>query len=183
MEYCPKGDLTNFLKAQMGKPLKEDIIWKMAIQMMIGLRDLHSQKILHRDIKAMNIFLDGENNVRIGDLGVARVLKSDFAHTIVGTPYYLSPEMCEEKPYNQKTDIWAMGCVIYQLCTGKHPFDASNQAALALKIVMGKYNPIPPHYSADLGWVVQTCLSVDYKRRPTASYLLNKQSQLFIMQK
>lgn len=100
MEYCPKGDLTNFLKAQMGKPLKEDIIWKMAIQMMIGLRDLHSQKILHRDIKAMNIFLDGENNVRIGDLGVARVLKSDFAHTIVGTPYYLSPEMCEEKPYN-----------------------------------------------------------------------------------
>lgn len=68
--------------------------------MMIGLRDLHSQKILHRDIKAMNIFLDGENNVRIGDLGVARVLKSDFAHTIVGTPYYLSPEMCEEKPYN-----------------------------------------------------------------------------------
>ena len=75
----------------MGKPLKEETIWKMAIQMMVGLRDLHEKKILHRDIKAMNIFLDGENNVRIVDLGVARVLKSDFAYTIVGTPYYLSP--------------------------------------------------------------------------------------------
>ena len=77
-------------------------------------------------------------------------MTSDFAHTIVGTPYYLSPEMCEEKPYNEKTDIWAMGCIIYELCTGKHPFEANNQAALALKIVMGKYNDIPKHYSSDL---------------------------------
>lgn len=101
-------------------------------------------------------------------------MKSDFAHTIVGTPYYLSPEMCEEKPYNEKTDIWAMGCIIYELCTGKHPFEANNQAALALKIVMGKYNDIPKHYSSELEWVVRSCLSVDYKRRPTAAHLLTK---------
>ena len=72
-----------------------------------------------------------------------------------------------------------MGCVIYELCTGRHPFQANNQAALALKIVMGKYQKLPNHYSTDLSWVVQTCLSVDYKRRPTAAYLLTKSSKLF----
>lgn len=72
MEYCPKGDLAAFLKGQMGKPLKEDRIWKISIQMMVGLRDLHARKILHRDMKALNIFLDSDGNVRIGDLGVAK---------------------------------------------------------------------------------------------------------------
>ena len=144
--------------------------------MMAGLRDLHFKKILHRDMKSLNVFLDADHNVRIGDLGVAKTLKTDFAYTIVGTPYYLSPEMCEEKPYNEKTDIWAMGCIIYELCSGKHPFEATNQAALALKIVMGKYEPIPSNYSSDLSWVVQSCLSVDYKRRPSAAYLLTMPS-------
>jgi NIMA (never in mitosis gene a)-related kinase len=65
-----------------------------------------------------------------------------------------------------------MGCIIYELCTGKRPFEANNQPALALKIVMGKYESIPSHYSSDLTWVVKSCLSVDYKRRPSASYLL-----------
>ncbi len=80
---------------------------------MLGLRDLHKKKILHRDIKTMNVFLTSNKQVRIGDLGVARTLTGDFASTVVGTPYYLSPEMCEEKPYNEKTDVWAMGCLIY----------------------------------------------------------------------
>lgn len=95
MEYCPKGDLTGYMKAQMGKPLKEETIWKFSIQMLSGLRDLHRKKILHRDIKSLNIFLDENCNAKIGDLGVAKTLTSEFAHTIVGTPYYLSPEMCE----------------------------------------------------------------------------------------
>ena len=61
---------------------------------------------------------------------------------MVGTPYYLSPEMCEEKPYNEKSDVWALGCVLYELCTFKHPFDANNQGALILRIVKGKFLPI-----------------------------------------
>lgn len=69
-----------------------------------------------------------------------------------------------------------MGCVIYELCAGKRPFEANNQAALALKIVMGKYEGLPSHYSADLVWIVKSCLSVDYKRRPTAAYLLGMSS-------
>jgi NIMA (never in mitosis gene a)-related kinase len=100
MEYCSGGDLAQYMKGQMGKPLPEEIVWRFAIQIMLGLRDLHRKKILHRDIKTMNVFLTTNKQVRIGDLGVARTLTGDFANTVVGTPYYLSPEMCEEKPYN-----------------------------------------------------------------------------------
>ncbi len=89
----------------------------------------------------MNVFLTKDEKVRIGDLGVAKVFEDpsvNFAKTMVGTPYYLSPEMCEEKPYNEKSDIWALGCVLYEMCTFKHPFDAANQGALVLKIIKGK---------------------------------------------
>jgi serine/threonine protein kinase len=85
--------------------------------------------------------------------------------------------MCEEKPYNEKTDVWAMGCLIYELCTGRHPFEAKTQPALALKIIVGKYTPIPAQYSETLVWLVRLCLSVDYKRRPTIEYLLAQQSK------
>lgn len=97
----------------MGKPLNQDIIWKFSLQIMLGIKTLHLKKVLHRDIKTMNIFLAENKQIKIGDLGVARTMTGDFAKTIVGTPYYLSPEMCEEKPYNEKTDVWAMGCLVY----------------------------------------------------------------------
>ena len=92
----------------------------------------------------------------------------DFAQTMVGTPYYLSPEMCEERPYNEKSDIWALGCVLYELCTFKYPFEATNQGALVLKIIRGKYNPIPNTYSQELKEIVDMCLCRDYKKRPYA---------------
>lgn len=140
MEYCDGGDLAQYLKQLSGKPLVEPKIWKFFIQLCIGLDYLHQKKILHRDIKALNVFLTKDENVRIGDLGVAKVLAdtTNFAHTMVGTPYYLSPEMAEEKPYNEKSDVWALGCVLYEMCTHRHPFEASNQAALFLKIIRGK---------------------------------------------
>jgi len=94
MEYCSGGDLAQFLKGQMGKPVAEDIVWRFALQIMLGLRDLHRKKILHRDIKSMNVFLNENRTIKIGDLGVAKTMTGDFARTIVGTPYYLSPEMC-----------------------------------------------------------------------------------------
>ena len=85
----------------------------------MGVEYLHGRKILHRDIKTLNVFLDKNDKLRIGDLGVAKILNNtySFANTTVGSPYYLSPEICEEKPYNTKSDIWALGCVLYELCT------------------------------------------------------------------
>ena len=95
------------------------------------------------------MFLAKDDKIKIGDLGVARELNhtANMAHTVVGTPYYLSPELCEEKPYNNKSDIWSLGCVLYEMCTLRHPFEAQNQGALILKILRGKYNPIPDYYS------------------------------------
>ena len=140
MEFWDGGDLSYFLKQQNKKYLKEEKIWRFFIQICLGLEHIHKNKILHRDIKTLNIFLHKNEAVKIGDLGVAKMLNSnDFAHTMVGTPFYLSPELCEEKPYNEKSDIWAMGCLLYELCTFRHPFEAANQASLILKIIRGKY--------------------------------------------
>ena len=132
MEYCNKGDLGQYLKNHISRLLPESIIWKFFIQICLGLRYIHSKKILHRDVKLINLFLTDNDEIRIGDLGVSKVIndQSFFACTVVGTPYYLSPELCEEKPYNEKSDIWALGCVLYELCSKKHPFKAANQAAL-----------------------------------------------------
>ena len=117
MEFCDGGDISGYIRSQLGRSLSENKIWKFFIQMCLGLNYIHKKKILHRDIKTMNIFLTRDETVRIGDLGVAKVLTENvnFAHTMVGTPYYLSPEMCEEKPYNEKSDVWALGCVLYEM--------------------------------------------------------------------
>ena len=80
---------------------------------------------MHRDLKTLNIFLKKDLQIKIGDLGVAKILlKNSFAKTVIGIPYYLSPEICEEKPYNDKSDVWALGCILYELCIFRHPFEA-----------------------------------------------------------
>ncbi|MFO0118418.1 MAG: protein kinase domain-containing protein [bacterium] len=89
-----------------------------------ALEYIHSRRVIHRDIKTQNLFLTGNNTVKIGDFGISKVLESttQIAMTVVGTPYYLAPEACQSEPYTTKSDIWALGCVIYELCTLKQPF-------------------------------------------------------------
>jgi serine/threonine protein kinase len=170
MEYCDGGDLSNYLNIQMksGKAMNEEKIWKFFIQICLGLAYIHSKKILHRDLKTLNIFLTKDEKVKIGDLGVAKVLsQTNFAKTFVGTPYYLSPEICEEKPYNEKSDVWALGCILYEMATFKHPFNASNQGALIIKILKGKYDPISSKdYSSELRKMVDLLLEKNHFRRP-----------------
>lgn len=158
--------------------LEEKRVWKYLLQMLFGLRYIHSRKVLHRDMKTINVFLTENDEVRIGDLGVAKIAQdqSMFAQTIVGTPYYLSPELCEERPYNEKSDVWALGCIVYELCTKNHPFKATNQGALALKIIKGMYSPIPSTYSADLSQAIGLMLTKDYWKRPTTGQLLGMAS-------
>jgi NIMA (never in mitosis gene a)-related kinase len=120
--------------------------------------------ILHRDLKPGNIFLDAAQNVKIGDFGLAKELASEskFAYTNVGTPFYMSPEMINEMRYNEKSDIWALGCLVFELCALVPPFEAQNQLALAVKINAGKFNRIPARYSEDLyraiRWMLQVVL-------------------------
>lgn len=95
MEFAAKGNLSTMIKASGGKGLPESFVWRVAVQSVLGLNHIHSRKIIHRDIKALNLFIDSNDNIKIGDLGIARALSagSDFAHTIVGTPYYLRCEL------------------------------------------------------------------------------------------
>jgi len=178
MEYCENGDLGKYLKRQMGRALSESKIWKFFIEMAIGLNYLHNHKILHRDIKTINMFLGKDDTIKIGDLGVAKLLNqtANMANTVVGTPYYLSPELCEEKPYNHKSDVWSLGCVLYELCTFRHPFEANNQGALILKIVKGKFESIPNNYTSDLRELTELLLKKDPKKRPNLNHILNMPS-------
>lgn len=174
MEYCEHGDLSQYLKAQRGQKVEESVVWKFLIQIGLGLQWLHSNRILHRDIKALNVFLTAGDDARLGDLGVARVLRDgiSFAKTLIGTPYYLSPEICEAKPYNDRSDVWAYGCVVYEMCTLRHPFEASNQVALLAKIIKGNYAPIPATYSGELRSLIEDCLARDSAKRPSIADVL-----------
>jgi len=175
MEFCEHGDLSDYVKAQRGQALGEPTVWKFLLQVALALQWLHSNRILHRDIKALNIFLTAEDDARLGDLGVARVLRdgAHFANTLVGTPYYLSPELCEQRPYNDKSDVWAYGCVLYEMCTQKHPFEAKNQVGLLAKIVRGRYAAVPSTYSPELRALIDECLTHSSDRRPSISEVLS----------
>ena len=181
MEYCDRGDLNSFIcnHKKESKFLTEEEIWYFFIQISLGLAYIHSQNILHRDLKPMNIFLTNENQVKIGDLGVAKLLSANAnASTCIGTPYYLSPEICKEKPYNSKGDVWALGCILYELCTFEKPFSASNPAALILKIINGKYTPLNEinngrKFSEELQYMIETILQKDYLIRPLMIDIIN----------
>ncbi len=133
-----------------------------------GLKSLHDLSILHRDLKSANIFLNRDGTLKMGDLNVSKVAKyGGLLFTQTGTPYYASPEVWKDQPYDFKSDIWSLGCILYEMCSLKHPFEAKNQADLLLKIVKGKYESIPKKFSKELGELVHSCLMKDYNRRPS----------------
>ena len=106
---------------------------------------MHNRKILHRDLKVQNIFMTDDDTLKIGDLGISKQMThtTQMAETpMIGTPLYLSPEIINSLPYSFKSDIWALGCILYQLCTLKVPFDAPNLPALSLMVVGQDPKPI-----------------------------------------
>lgn len=113
MEYCEVGDLAYHIKKKKAKNERftEDEILNWFIQIAIALEYIHGRKVIHRDIKTSNIFLTGNGTVKLGDFGISKVLENtnEAAMTVVGTPYYMSPEVCESKPYTFKSDVWALG--------------------------------------------------------------------------
>ncbi len=185
MEYCNKGDLQNLIKKAKERSLSSfnsNVAWNISLQVILGLHYLHKKKILHRDLKSANVFLMKHNDstnpyfqVKIGDLGVAKLLETStaFAQTIVGTPYYLSPELCSDQPYRDKSDCWALGVLVYECCTFKHPFEARNQCALIWKIIEGQFKPPSPSTtSPEMSNLILWLLQKDPKNRPTIKELL-----------
>lgn len=173
MEWCERGDLHNWIRSRRGPPPEEDA-WRVLIQAACGLHELHAGGVLHRDLKAANLFLAADGRVKIGDLGVAKVLGSrNFARTTVGTPYYLSPELCDNRPYNDRSDVWSLGCVAYELCTGgRRPFDARSAGALVVKIMKDEPPPLPSSLSSALRRAIAAMLAKNPRRRPTVGAFL-----------
>ncbi|XP_010628151.1 serine/threonine-protein kinase Nek1 isoform X2 [Fukomys damarensis] len=176
MDYCEGGDLFKRINAQKGVLFQEDQILDWFVQICLALKHVHDRKILHRDIKSQNIFLTKDGTVQLGDFGIARVLNStvELARTCIGTPYYLSPEICENKPYNNKSDIWALGCVLYEMCTLKHAFEAGNMKNLVLKIISGSFPPVSLHYSYDLRSLLSQLFKRNPRDRPSVNSILEK---------
>uniref|UniRef100_S4RQ96 non-specific serine/threonine protein kinase n=1 Tax=Petromyzon marinus TaxID=7757 RepID=S4RQ96_PETMA len=176
MDYCEGGDLFKRINAQKGVLFSEDQILDWLVQLCLALKHVHDRKILHRDIKSQNIFLTKAGIVQLGDFGIARVLNSttELARTCIGTPYYLSPEICENKPYNHKSDMWALGCVLYEMCTLRHAFEAGNMKNLVLKIIRGSFPPVSAHYSSELRSTLSGLLRRDPRARPPVAVLLSR---------
>uniref|UniRef100_A0A3Q2HCJ8 non-specific serine/threonine protein kinase n=1 Tax=Equus caballus TaxID=9796 RepID=A0A3Q2HCJ8_HORSE len=176
MDYCEGGDLFKRINAQKGVLFQEDQILDWFVQICLALKHVHDRKILHRDIKSQNIFLTKDGTIQLGDFGIARVLNStvELARTCIGTPYYLSPEICENKPYNNKSDIWALGCVLYEMCTLKHAFEAGNMKNLVLKIISGSFPPVSLHYSYELRSLLSQLFKRNPRDRPSVNSILEK---------
>ncbi|KAG7153641.1 serine/threonine-protein kinase Nek8-like 1 [Homarus americanus] len=177
MEYAPGGNLYDYLRSHgEGNLLQEENVLHLFCQLVHGMQHIHESNILHRDIKSNNILLDRSHRiVKIGDFGISKILSSKSkAHTVVGTPCYLSPELCQEKPYNQKSDIWALGCVLYEMLTLRRAFEAKTLPALIMKIMRGIFAPIHPHYSAEMRSLVHLLLHMDPTQRPNIHQVISQ---------
>ncbi|KAM9182167.1 serine/threonine-protein kinase Nek4 [Mergus octosetaceus] len=174
MGFCEGGDLYHKLKEQKGKLLPESQVVEWFVQIAMALQYLHEKHILHRDLKTQNVFLTRTNIIKVGDLGIARVLENqyDMASTLIGTPYYMSPELFSNKPYNCKSDVWALGCCVYEMATLKHAFNAKDMNSLAYRIVEGKLPPMPKDYSPHLAEIIRTMLNKKPEERPSVKSIL-----------
>ena len=174
MEFADDGDISSKIKYNLKNNLhfRENIIWEYLIQILEGLNYLHEKKIIHRDLKSANIFLMKDNTVKIGDLNVSKINKQGMAYTQTGTPYYASPEIWLDQPYDYKSDIWSLGCILYELCELRPPFRGTSLKNLCINIQKGLYNPIPDYYSNELKTIINMMLQKDPNNRPTTGQLL-----------
>jgi hypothetical protein len=175
--FCDGGDLLGLVKSQSGKLLDESYVLDLFVQLALALKHVHDRKIIHRDIKTENIFLSSHKRVvKLGDFGIAKVLENTLqqARTAIGTPYYLSPEICQGKLYNFKSDIWSLGVVLYELCALRCPFAGANMKGLMLCISKGTYAPIPASFSSEMRKLIADMLNLNAKLRPSINDLLRR---------
>uniref|UniRef100_A0A8C5J3U3 Serine/threonine-protein kinase Nek11 n=1 Tax=Junco hyemalis TaxID=40217 RepID=A0A8C5J3U3_JUNHY len=174
-EYCEGGDLDFKIQEyrDSGKMFTQSQVIDWFIQLLLGVNYMHERRILHRDLKAKNIFLK-DNLLKIGDFGVSCLLMGscDLATTFTGTPYYMSPEVLKHQGYDTKSDIWSLGCILYEMCCMNHAFTGQNFLSVVLKIVEGETPSLPDRYPSKLNAVLCSMLSKDPSLRPAAAEIL-----------
>ena len=178
MEYADDGDLHTKIEKMKkeGGCFKEPLIWSYAIQMIEGLKALHDMKIMHRDLKSANIFLvKDKHQCKIGDMNVSKVIKEKALTTQTGTPYYASPEVWKDNPYSYKSDLWSIGCVIYELCALRPPFQGKDLDELYENVCKGKPERINQMYSEELWKMIMMLLQVDVDKRVDCNQFLNSE--------
>ena len=173
MEYADGGNLAETLAKKTIRIDEREIIHIFS-QIVSAIRHMHENNVLHRDLKTANIFLTKEDMVKVGDFGISKMMATGQggAHTVLGTPYYISPEMCEGKVYDEKSDIWALGCIIYEMACLQKTFEGSNLPALVNKIMKGQFAPIRGNYSPLFKQLVRDLLQREPEFRPSASEIL-----------
>jgi NIMA (never in mitosis gene a)-related kinase len=138
MDYADGGDLSDKIKStkESHEFITENEVLNYFTQMCLAIKHIHDRKIIHRDLKAQNIFLEKNGTIKLGDFGIAKVLEQTVAqaNTQVGTPYYISPEIIKGKKYSFETDIWSLGVILYEMCALDVPIKAKNLHELYMKI-------------------------------------------------
>ena len=179
--YANKGDLYQMIKKRYRKLyFEEDLIWNYFIQISLGIKYLHDNNIIHRDLKSSNIFVNHENNldvIKIGDFGIAKIVKlSKKSSTIIGTPLYMSPEQFRREAYDKKVDIWSLGCILFEMIELKPPFSANTIENLSKKIRKGKYKSASKLYSMVLTSFIPLMLETNVEKRYSITQILDEGS-------
>ncbi|KAF5287799.1 hypothetical protein FQR65_LT12167 [Abscondita terminalis] len=175
MEFSNKGSLHEFIKEKRPNLVHQQVVLNLFCQILNGLNHIHSKNIIHRDLKSENIFLTGLQSdvVKIGDFGISKILQNDTkTQTFIGTANYLAPEMCHGKPYNTKSDIWSLGCILYELCALERMFDGP-VANVVYSISTGRKKLInPSYYESAVQYLVEVMLQVEPANRPDTISLM-----------
>nr|XP_026486067.1 serine/threonine-protein kinase Nek8-like [Vanessa tameamea] len=178
MEYAISGNLAEYMYQRCPKLIKQQEILFYFCQVLLGVSYIHKLQIIHRDLKAENILLTGSNGiiVKIGDFGISKMLASaKKTSTVIGTPYYLAPELCEGKPYDTKSDIWALGCLLYEMCTHRRAFESETLVGLVKAITCGSVHPVDlTVYDRGIQDLIDSMLSILPDKRPTIKDLMGK---------